>query len=496
MDSVQIDIGKTIAGKYELVRLIGRGAMGEVWLATHKTLGGEFAIKLAGSAELEGDDSVAGRFQLEAQLSAKFSRKTRHVVSVSDHGEEDGFGYLVMELLDGESLDARLARTGPLSLAETSVIVSQIARALAVAHAEETVHRDLKPANVFLTRDEDGRLLVKVFDFGIARTRKPFQTASPFATNKNMVLGTPSYMSPEQARGLKTLDHRCDVWALAVLAYEALTGNIPWEGETVEEIFLAVCTFRATPILERRSELPAGIAAIFEKAFTSKLDDRFATAIEFAAALQGVCPPEAFEAAGGRPNTLRQRPSAASLPSIDLGSGDLPSVPSGITVSESTERRRQFYRDEKKKTALLPWLILLLLLGVVGVGFVVSRSTGEGAHKSQAAMPSPPPAPSDPPMAAPMPEETPLASDERAEEKPDLAQGGAETGAGTATEAKAKTPPPASARTPTSRASSSPVRTSPPSPARPDAPPASSPRAPSEAPSASPRPSPDRSDIF
>lgn len=410
---MQIDIGKTIAGKYELVRLIGQGAMGEVWLATHNTLGGEFAIKLADPSELDGDDSVAGRFQLEAQLSAKFSRKTRHVVSVSDHGEEGGIAYLVMELLDGEGLDTRLARTGTLSLAETSMVVSQIARALAVAHAEETFHRDLKPANVFLTRDEDGRLLVKVFDFGIARTRKPIRTASPFATSKDMVLGTPSYMSPEQARGLKTLDHRCDVWALAVLAYEALTGKIPWEGETVEEIFLAVCTFRATPILERKADLPPGIAAVFNKAFAPKISDRFASAVEFATALQDLCSAESLEAVGARANTLQHRPSEASLPSIDMGSGDLPSVPSGVTVSESAEIERQSLRKKRKAVALIPWLVLLLLVGVVGVGLVVSRSAGDDSNKAQAATPPTPSAPSDPPevkVATPEPEATPVAT--------------------------------------------------------------------------------------
>lgn len=477
---MQIDIGKTIAGKYELVRLIGQGAMGEVWLATHNTLGGEFAIKLADPSELDGDDSVAGRFQLEAQLSAKFSRKTRHVVSVSDHGEEDGIAYLVMELLDGEGLDARLARTGTLSLAETSAVVSQIARALAVAHSEETFHRDLKPANVFLTHDEDGRLLVKVFDFGIARTRKPIRTTSPFATSKDMVLGTPSYMSPEQARGLKTLDHRCDVWALAVLAYEALTGKIPWEGETVEEIFLAVCTFRATPILERNPELPPGLAAIFNKAFAPKIGDRFATAIEFASALQDLCSPEALAAAGARANVLQHRPSEASLPSIDMGSGDLPSVPSGVTVSESMELERQSLRKRKKAVALIPWLILLLLVGGVGVGLVVSRSAGDDPQKAQASTPPTPTVPSEPPevtAVTPEPEVKPAPS----ATPPEPAPKASATPARTTSPARSHA---GSAATTTSNAN--PTTTT---PKKPDpAPPPSA--------SETPRKNPDRSNVF
>lgn len=362
--------------------------MGEVWLAKHTSLGGEFAIKLADPREQDGDESASGRFQLEAQLSAKFSRKTRHVVSVSDHGEEeDGVAYLVMELLDGQSLDARLERTGPLDLTEVSAIVGQIARALAVAHAEETFHRDLKPANVFLTRDEDGQLLVKVFDFGIARTRKPFQVNSPFATSKDMVLGTPSYMSPEQARGHKTLDHRCDVWALAVLAYEALTGSIPWEGDTVEEIFLAVCTFKAVPILQKRPSLPPGAKVLFEKAFASKIDDRFATAIDFALALRALCTPEALEAAGVgavAEKRLRMRPTEPSLPSLDgidgAGSDDSPSVPPGIVMHETMVEGL----PKKNKTPLVAALLLLLMLGGVVTVFVV-----RGLHGSTSEEPAP-----------------------------------------------------------------------------------------------------------
>jgi len=140
----QIDVGKLVAGKYQLVRLLGKGAMGEVWLARHDSLGGEFAIKLVRPEAQDADESAIARFQQEAQVSAKLSRKTRHIVSVSDHGEDDGLAYLVMELLEGESLETRIER-GELDLPETVAIVRQVARALGQAHAEQIVHRDLKP---------------------------------------------------------------------------------------------------------------------------------------------------------------------------------------------------------------------------------------------------------------------------------------------------------------------------------------------------------------
>jgi serine/threonine protein kinase len=296
---VNVDVGTLIAGKYELVRLLGKGAMGEVWLATHNSLGGEFAIKLVEPADDIEAETAAGRFQLEAQIAAKLSRKTRHIVSVSDHGEEEGLAYLVMELLEGESLEARTKRVGQMDVPEVAAIVLQVARALSLAHEEGIFHRDLKPANVWLGKDEDGRMLVKLLDFGIARSKKPFRTRSPFATSKDMVLGTPSYMSPEQARGLDSLDYRCDLWALSVVAYEALTKKIPFEGETVEDIFLSICTFRVVPALARRADLPPAVEAFFARAFAPKIDDRYGSAIELSDAFERMVPPEALEQALG-----------------------------------------------------------------------------------------------------------------------------------------------------------------------------------------------------
>jgi eukaryotic-like serine/threonine-protein kinase len=321
---LDVDIGKVIAGKYELVRLIGKGAMGEVWLAKHNTLGGEFAIKLVEPADDIEAETAAGRFQLEAQIAAKLSRRTRHIVSVSDHGEEHGLAYLVMELLEGESLEARVARQKRLDLPEIAAIVSQVSRALSLAHEEGVFHRDLKPANVWLGKDEDGRLVVKLLDFGIARA-KVFKTQSPFVTSKDMVLGTPSYMSPEQARGLDTLDHRCDLWALSVVAYEAMTATIPFEGETVEDIFLSICTFRVVPITSRRPELAPAVDAYFSRAFAPKIEERYANAAELAVAFESLITPEELDAALGFPAASSARrleaarrsdPALASSPNI------------------------------------------------------------------------------------------------------------------------------------------------------------------------------------
>src|ERR1043165_6281032 len=129
--------------------------MGEVWAATHNSLGGEFAVKLVETADDIEAETAAGRFQLEEQIAAKLSRRTRHIVNVSDHGEEGGTAYLVMELLEGESLETRVKRGGQLDLPEAVAIVMQVCRALTLAHDEGIFHRDLKPANIHLGKDED-----------------------------------------------------------------------------------------------------------------------------------------------------------------------------------------------------------------------------------------------------------------------------------------------------------------------------------------------------
>ena len=226
MSPSPIEGGYVIGGRYQLVRLLGRGSMGEVWIAHHKTLGEDVAIKLLAPAhaagEMESYPTASARFRFEAQVAARLSRHTRHIVRVTDHGEEEGHApaHLVMELLAGHTLERRLAMYGDMPPDEVSRLVAQIARALECAHAESVVHRDLKPANIFLARDEDGAVLLKLLDFGIARATRTRRMSSPFSTGEGIVFGTPGYMSPEQACGSK-LDGHVDLWALATVAYEA-----------------------------------------------------------------------------------------------------------------------------------------------------------------------------------------------------------------------------------------------------------------------------------
>ena len=402
-----IDVGQVVANKYELVRLLGKGAMGEVWLARHGSLGGEFAIKLVRPEAQDADESAIARFQQEAQVSAKLSRKTRHIVSVSDHGEENGLAYLVMELLEGESLETRLDGGGGLDLPETVAIVTQIARALGQAHAEQIVHRDLKPANVFLTKDEDGRLLVKLLDFGIARAARPAGKRSPFATGKDMVLGTPSYMSPEQARGLPSLDHRCDLWALAVVAYEALTRTIPWPGESIEDIFLSICTHEWTPLLDRRPDLPPELEAFFARAFAERLGERFRNAAELSEAFVSLAGPLAADSA---------RPSVASSPELHLlPSAQAPRRPEADEDLHDVARDGPTTRTRNRRSSA-KWLIAAILglatIGVLALALVSFNAPDEVKRKSTPPEPVsaavdtknvPPPTPAPSPTPTPTP---------------------------------------------------------------------------------------------
>jgi serine/threonine-protein kinase len=292
-DVMPPSVGDLIADKYRLIGLLGRGSMGEVWLAHHLTLRENVAIKLLTHAvsAVVGEDAgqAAIRLKFEAQVAARLSRRTRHIVQVTDHGEVNGLAYLVMESLEGMTLETRLTRCEFLPLSEVQVIVRQVARALEHAHAEGVLHRDLKPSNLFLTQDEDGELLVKVLDFGIARAIQPDASTSDFSTGSGVICGTPGYMSPEQARGQAGLDARCDLWALATIAYEALTNDLPVVGSSPDELYKSTWMGATIPIAQRRNDLPPAVEAFFDRALTADINARFSTVQELGQAFEQAC---------------------------------------------------------------------------------------------------------------------------------------------------------------------------------------------------------------
>ena len=274
-----------VAGKYELVRLIGRGGMGSVWEGRHATLGTRVAIKFI-DPEYVGSREAQARFATEARAAATIQSK--HAIQIYDHGvTEDARPYIVMELLVGEPLDKRVERLGRISLQETARILGQVSRALQRAHEAGIIHRDLKPENIFLVRSpDDDDEIAKVLDFGIAKIKGPPGDAGLSSSTKTgAVLGTPYYMSPEQARGLRTLDHRSDLWSLGVIAYKCVTGVLPFEGESVGDLLVKICTAPPPVPSVTVPGLPKAFDGWLSRALERDPAHRYATAAELGEAL-------------------------------------------------------------------------------------------------------------------------------------------------------------------------------------------------------------------
>jgi len=233
MGSWKPEANKLVAERFRLVRELGRGGMGAVWLAHHEGLDIECALKFIVS---EGDSAeLRSRFRQEARAAAKL--KSRHVVQMLDHGVWKDTPYIAMELLRGEALSERLGRRRKLETDETLVIAHDVGKALGAAAELGIVHRDLKPENVFLVNDGNEEY-AKVLDFGIAKTTRFDKT--DHRTQTGALLGTPHYMSPEQLDGTMLVDPRSDLWSLAVMIYECLVGALPFQEESLSRLMIAI----------------------------------------------------------------------------------------------------------------------------------------------------------------------------------------------------------------------------------------------------------------
>jgi serine/threonine protein kinase len=304
--------GTIIASSFRLVRPLSEGGMGTVWLAHHTRLDVPCAVKFL-RPELASRADLVSRFEREAKAAAHL--KGPHVVEILDYGIFEDSPYIAMELLVGEDLAQRIHRAGRLSAAATLTIVEQIGRALEKAHAAGIVHRDLKPENVFLVRDGD-REIAKVLDFGIAKDAG----CQLRLTTKGMVLGTPTYMSPEQIMGRIDVDHRADLWSLAVVAFQCMTGRVPVSEESFADMAAAIALRPLPPPSSMLTDLPPGIDAWWQKATAKDRGGRFQSAREMVDALSlalGAAPraPSAPEIA---PRPPRRRMAATIVASSEL----------------------------------------------------------------------------------------------------------------------------------------------------------------------------------
>ncbi|MBX3202288.1 MAG: serine/threonine protein kinase [Labilithrix sp.] len=310
-----------VGGKYQLIRMIGRGGMGSVWEARHASLGTPSAIKFI-EAEYADSQEARSRFDREAKAAATIQSK--HAIQIYDHGvTDDGKPYIVMELLQGEPLDKRIDRLCRMSLQDTARIIQQVSRGLARAHERGIIHRDLKPENIFIVRNQDDdEEVAKVLDFGIAKmSNGPGNPGMTSSTKTGAVLGTPFYMSPEQARGLRNVDHRTDVWSLGVIAFKCITGKLPFDGESVGDLLVKICTSPVPVPSQVVPGIPPNFDAWFMRALEREPERRFPNVTELSDAL-------AF--AAGIATRSQQGAPLAQVATIGAGPGMI--TPHGLST--------------------------------------------------------------------------------------------------------------------------------------------------------------------
>ncbi len=346
--STKIPVGTILSEKYRVTREIGRGGMAAVYEAENIGIGKRVAIKVL-AQELTTSQVVVERFFREARAAAAI--RSPYICDVYDSGRlEEGPPFLVLELLEGESLYERMTKVRYFDIPTTLAIASQVCRGLTKAHAANIVHRDLKPENIFIGKDEDGALLAKILDFGLAKFYTPLDGSGDAKqsrlTREGAVFGTPAYMSPEQVRGQGAVDHRADLWALACIVYECFTGRTVWQTEQgVAMTFAQIASAPVPDPLVYRPDLPPRFKDWFDKALDRRIDQRFQTAREFSDELIGALDPSARVDTSG---AFRQDVSgmyarvSAPAPGVQEAEGPLefslpPPPPTSVKAPKSDE---------------------------------------------------------------------------------------------------------------------------------------------------------------
>lgn len=372
--------GVVLGGKYRLEQKVGEGGMGKIYLSRHITLNKKYAVKML-NPEYSNNAEAIERFRREAVTAGELDHP--NIINVNDIDyTDDGQAYIVMEFLDGRELRDELKKTPIVDPQRALRIIYQVSRALDAAHAKGIIHRDLKPENIFLIDRADQKDVVKILDFGISKIKG---ARASNLTQTGMVIGTPHYMAPEQARGDKDIDTRVDTFALGAIAYEMFTGRLPVNGESPTAILMKILLEEPPPPESINPNLPPGVSTAIKKAMAKEPGDRFQSCMEFVDALRmafqvqqeslttsgfipaPVAPPSAQQQALP-PSAQQAMPPSQSLPII---SGGMQPAGTGATPMTwaGTGAATDGYPPKKKSSAVFIVIpVVLFLLAAVGVG--------------------------------------------------------------------------------------------------------------------------------
>jgi serine/threonine-protein kinase len=370
-----LEIGQILHDKYRVDRLVGRGGMGEVFEGVHLLVGRRVAIKVL-LPEVASSEDGSTRFEREVRAAARIGND--HILDVFDAGAlPDGARFMVSEFLDGDTLEARLKR-GTLSTKQTAILMLELLDGLAAAHRAGIVHRDLKPDNIFLTRKSGREDFVKIIDFGVSKFQFDEQAMS--MTTTGAVLGTPYYLSPEQARGDRDIDPRSDLYTVGVIVYRCVAGGVPFQADSFQSLLFKIALEDAEPLARAIPGLDPAFSALVQRAMARERAARFQSADEMR---------EAFQSWLAGPGRAPQATSHAQ-PVAGWDGSETLAAPTPIPTSSNFGRTSPVLRARQQRSRA--WLALggVLLLASVGAGALLFlRGAGTETHAATSAVPSP-----------------------------------------------------------------------------------------------------------
>ena len=406
------EAGKMIDGKYIVKGMLGKGGMGSVYEAEHAATGRRCAVKVINTPEMTKDPQVVSRFQREARAAGSID--TQYITQVLDAGvdRETGFPFLAMEFMEGEDLQHMLKRVGPISPELALRVVAQACLGLQKAHDQGVVHRDIKPHNLYLARRDAGEVVIKLLDFGIAKVKMEHANSTEGAdlTKTGNLLGSPLYVSPEQARGKRQIDHRTDIYSLGAVLYQMLCGKTPYHHATaLGDLILMVCTEPAPPIQDLAPWVPPEIAEICHRCLLKDPAARYQGGKELFEACRallgngwGIHEDMLVSLEDSQRSHEAQRLSSDNLLAASH-SGAIGAITGGAsTTGPLVHSQTGGAQSSKPKwPAVVAMLAVVGMVAAVGVALTQSNKSQPNTPPPQAAQPAPAPEPKPEPKPAP-----------------------------------------------------------------------------------------------